>query len=152
QPSNFSARNGRATAGVVEAETRQASQKGYHGYVNLNVVDATALVEGPLTDDLSIAISARRSHVDQALKLVLPDDIDFNFIVAPVYWDYQAKLDYAPRGRHRYELMLFGSSDNAQLLLDNPALIDPEGRGEICFGIQFHRLVGRMESRLAPSL
>lgn len=152
QPGNFSARNGRATAGVVEAETRQASQKGYHGYVNLNVVDATALVEGPLTDDLSFAISARRSHVDQALKLVLPDDIGFNFIVAPVYWDYQAKLDYAPRGRHRYELMLFGSSDDAQLLLDNPALIDPEGRGEIGFGIQFHRLVGRMESRLAPSL
>jgi TonB family protein len=152
-PGNFGVHDGRAIAGVVEAKTRSPSKEGYHGYGNVNVIDSTALVEGPITDTLSVAVSARRSYVDLVLKAVLPEDVGFGFIVAPRYYDYQAKIEYAPKGSsRRFRFLLFGSNDEARLLLDNPALVDPEGRGDIGFAIGFHRAVASMSASFTENL
>jgi TonB family protein len=135
QPGNFGSEYGRSIGGLVRASTRTPSKEGLHGYVDLNVIDGSGLVEGPLGDDWSFAVAGRRSHLDAvlpwALRTFAPEANALSFTVAPRYFDYQLKLERRPKGsRERLSLTLFGSDDRLSLLLSNPAF-DSEGRGNI---------------------
>ncbi len=140
QPGNFGGRYGRAMAGAVEGETRAGSKQGYHGYANASLIDSTALAEGPLNQDWSVAVAGRASYVDLVLREVLPSSV--RFLSAPRYFDYQVKADYQPvHGPDQVRVMLFGSSDSMKLVYDSPASLDPEGRSEIGESLAFHRLM-----------
>jgi TonB family protein len=156
QPGNFGAEHGRNIGGLVRAATRTPAKDGLHGYVDINVIDSSALVEGPLGKDWSFAVAARRSYVDAvlpwALDTFVPQANALSFTVAPSYFDYQVKLERRPQGsRERLSLTLFGSSDELSLLLSNPAF-DSEGRGNIDSLLSYHRLAFRWDKPLAPGL
>lgn len=152
-PGNFGVRNGRSTGGTVEANVRQPSADLYHGYADVNLIHAGALVEGPVADGVSFALSARRSYVDLILGLVLPPELGVALIVAPRYWDYQGVLSIAKKGSaDRYLVSVFGSSDAFRFLLPNPALVDPEGRSDLTFGIEYHRLAGTWDHQFSERL
>ncbi len=145
QQGNFNADFGRAIGGFVQGKTRTPSKKGVHGYFDINVVDASALVEFPLGKDWSMAVSARRSYVDAlvpaVLKLIPGGEEAISFTVAPRYLDYQLKLEYRPKGsKHRFFLSFFGSNDELVAALPNPSL-DPEGRGTFGTSILYNRLL-----------
>ncbi len=145
QAGNFDADFGRAIGGLVKATVRTPSQSGVHGYVDVNLVDASALVEAPLGKDWSFALSARRSYIDVDLPAILgliPGAKDaISFSVAPRYFDYQARVEWRPKGtKTRFFVNLFGSSDVLVAALPNPAL-DPEGRGSFGTSIWYNRLL-----------
>ncbi|GMU58811.1 MAG: hypothetical protein AMXMBFR34_05740 [Myxococcaceae bacterium] len=144
QAGNFGADWGRAIGGLVTAEVRTPSKKGWHGYADLNLVDTSALVEGPVSESWSVAASFRRSYIDVilpgVLKLFGADDA-IAFSVAPRYFDYQVRAEWRPpRGKSRFFLTAFGSSDMLVALLPNPAL-DPEGRGQFGTSLAYNRLL-----------
>ena len=147
QAGNFNAEWGRGIGGLVSAESRTPNKKGWHGYVDVNVVDTSALVEAPITRDWSFALSFRRSYIDAFLPAVLsliPRAEDtVSFTLAPRYYDYQARLEYRPEGgKVRFFAGFFGSSDELVLALPNPSA-DPEGRGSFGTSILYNRfLVG----------
>ncbi len=148
QPGNFGAHLGRATAGAVEATSRTPSKSGVHGYVDVSLLDTSALVEAPVGGDWSAAAAGRVSYVDLILSAVLSDSI--SFVTAPRYWDYQLKLERIPEGkREGLRFMAFGSNDSLKVLLDNPAMVDPEGRNSLGVSMGFHRLTGSYSSRLS---
>ncbi|MFL5357657.1 TonB-dependent receptor domain-containing protein [Archangium sp.] len=156
QPGNFGAEHGRSIGGMVRAATRTPSKAGIHGYVDINVIDTSLLVEGPLGDDWSFAAAGRRSYVDVvlpwALRTFVPEANALNFTVAPRYFDYQLKLERHPKGsRERLSLTLFGSDDELSLVLSNPAF-DSEGRGNIDTLQAYHRLAFRWDKPLGPNL
>jgi TonB family protein len=156
QPGNFGAEHGRNIGGLVRAATRTPSKEGLHGYVDINVIDSSALVEGPLGDDWSIAVAGRRSYVDAvlpwALRTFVPEANALNFTVAPRYFDYQLKLERRPKGsRERLSLTLFGSDDKLSLVLSNPAF-DSEGRGRIDTLQSYLRLAFRWDKPLGANL
>jgi TonB family protein len=94
-PGNFSVRYGRALAGVVDAHLRETRQDGrYHGLVQLDLIDARAMVEGPLplVKGWNFIAGLRRSHVDAWLAPLL-DGRDTYVTAAPVYYDYQFIAD-----------------------------------------------------------
>lgn len=153
QAGNFNADFGRAIGGLVTAEGRTPSKKGYHGYVDINLVDASAVLEGPITRSWSFAVSARRSYIDAILPAVLsliPGAEDaISFTLAPRYWDYQARLEYRPEhGRFRFFTSFFGSSDALVGALPNPS-IDPEGRGTFGTSILYNRLLVGVDAKLS---
>ncbi len=156
QAGNFNADFGRGIGGLVTAEARTPSKKGYHGYVDINLVDASAIFEGPLGADWSFSLSARRSYVELVLPAVLklvPDAEDtVGFTLAPRYYDYQARLEYRPaRGRVRFFTSFFGSSDALALALPNPS-VDPEGRGTFGTSILYNRLLFGVDVKLAEGV
>jgi TonB family protein len=157
QPGNFGAEHGRGIGGLVRAATRTPSQQGLHGYVDINLIDSSLLVEGPLGGDWSFAVAGRRSYVDVVLPFALdtfaPDSEDvLSFTVAPRYYDYQLKLERRPRGsRERLSLTLFGSNDALSLLFPNPAF-DPEGRNTIDTLLTYNRLAFRWDKPLGERL
>ena len=145
-PGNFSPRYGRAIGGILDLNTREPRADTYHGFAKVDIQDASVLVEGPVTENLSFALSGRRSYVDKVLKVVLPEE-RLGFQVAPYYYDYQGWLNWKGIEDHSFELFLYGSRDELRVLLGEP-------QGDANFQItslntetQFHRAQMRWEWR-----
>jgi TonB family protein len=137
-PGNFSVRYGRATGGIIDVFTRAGKKDRWHGYVDVDIWDVGLLLEGPVGKG-SIALSARRSHIDAVLKVVPKDRIGANFTLAPAYYDYQAMLDY-PIWKGKFKLIFFGSDDRLKILLEDPSDFDPSAR-QLSNTIFFHRVI-----------
>lgn len=154
QAGNFNADYGRNIGGLVTAEARTPSKNGYHGYLDLNLVDVSGIFQGPLNEDWSFSVSARRSYIDLVLpavmKLIPNAEDTVSFTLAPRYYDYQARIEYRPRqGKLRFFASFFGSSDELVLALPNPS-IDPEGRGTFGVSILYNRLLFGFDLKLKP--
>lgn len=113
EPGNFGARYGRATGGRVELKTRDPGE--LHLVADADLYDATGLVETRVSEDLAVALAARRSYVDAVLTAateVAPNAFrGMGFSVAPRFWDYQGKVAWRPGTDDRLRLDVYGSSD-----------------------------------------
>ncbi|NVB39447.1 TonB family protein [Pseudenhygromyxa sp. WMMC2535] len=136
-PGNFDARFGNAIGGVINVQPRKGRRDGYHGYIDADLFDAGALVEGPVGKG-SFVVSARRSYIDAVLLAVIPDDAGIDFNAAPRYWDYQALFDY-PLAGGNLSVRVFGSDD--QLAVVSPSVNEEEADANDAFDTQiaFHR-------------
>jgi TonB family protein len=120
---NFGVRYGRAIAGVVDVELREPKRDRWHFAGETNAFDTGATVEGPVGKG-ALMMGARRSYIDGVLGVALPKDSGLAFQSAPVYYDYQAVLDY-PVGGGKLRAQLTGSDDVLKLVFDRPADGDP---------------------------
>jgi TonB family protein len=137
-PGNFSVRYGRRIGGILEVTPRDPRTDEYHGFVDINLIDASLMIEGPIGEHFAFAVAARRSWIDLILGEVLPANGP-NFLAAPVYYDYQLMLTYRPDASHRFRLIVYGSSDQLALLFNGPGGNDPNVRGNFGISTQFHR-------------
>lgn len=126
-PGNYSVQYGRATGGIIDVYTRPAKKDRWHGYVDVDLWDVGLLVEGPVGAG-SIALSARRSHIDAVLSVLPPDLLGVNLTVAPAYYDYQAMLDY-PVLKGNLKVIVFGSDDRVKLVFREPTGLGGDAQG-----------------------
>lgn len=162
-PGNFSARYGRLTGGVVDIALRKPdtrcmeygkrTDKGgcFHGMGQLDLIDARAMVEGPIAKDWSFIVAGRRSWIDTWIEPVL-EEAETSVTRAPVYYDYQGIVDYTPNKRERLSLRVFGSDDRFDLVADEPSAQDPAFGGRVGFGTGFVRAQALYEADLTPEL
>ncbi len=130
-PGNFSAAYGDITGGLVEVKTRRLRDEP-HGYANLNLLEASALVEGQLAPGLTIALAGRRSYIDLILKAAVPSNADFGLTVAPKYYDAQLRIDWRPPSSpHQLSLLALTSDDALGLVLKRPTEQDPNLSGSV---------------------
>lgn len=137
-PGNFGVRYGRRIGGILEVDPRDPRRDGYHGYVDVNLLDASFVVEGPIGDNVTFAVAARRSYIDFFFNEIVPDGV-FNVVAAPVYYDYQANVVWRPTDSDRIRFFLYGSSDELRLVFSSPSDNDPNVRGNFGIVTQFHR-------------
>jgi TonB family protein len=137
-PGNFSARFGRKVGGIVDVGVRDPRTDGLHGLIDVNLLDSSLLVEGPISRNWSFAVAARRSYFDLFIDKLVPKDTA-QLTAAPVYWDYQAMVTYKPSSADRFRAMFYGSYDDLKLILANPADADPSVRGGLGQKTEFHR-------------
>ncbi len=137
-PGGFDAQNGRALGGLVAVMSRAPNQEALSGAVDLSLIDATAALEGPIGEG-AFAIGVRRSYVDAFLSAVLPAGRDFDLVVAPRYYDYQARYQRA-LDHGILTLSAFGSDDRLELLRQQPVGSDDLFDGRFLNQTLFHRL------------
>lgn len=142
---NFSARYGNALGGSVEARTRSPSTDPLHGYADVSVIDAKALVEGKTSENGSFIAAARRSYVEGVLKA-----IDFTG-VSPSYADYYLRHDWKLSGA-KAAVYAYGAYDALTAHLQSTFSANPEEREGLTTAIQFHRLQGLYEKTLGPTV
>lgn len=140
-PGGFGVRYGRAIGGVVDVETRGGREDKWGGFVDADLYDAAALAEGPIGRDARnghVLAAVRRSYVDAILPAVAPSS-NLQWTVAPRYYDYQARYDFAQaENGTRARLMVFGSDDAFTFLIKRT---DASGlRGRYLFRTAFHRV------------
>src|SRR2546426_1695015 len=132
-PGNFSSRYGDLTGGLVEVRTRKLREEP-HGYANLNLLEASALIEGaiPEVPGLSVALAGRRSYIDYILRAALSGNTDFSLTVAPRYYDAQLRVDWRPPDNpHSFSLLALTSDDALGFVLNRPTEQDPNLSGSI---------------------
>jgi TonB family protein len=109
-PGNFSVRYGRRIGGIIEVTPRDPNIDAPHGVIDINLIDASLIIETPIGNNMAIALAARRSYVDFFFENVVPDDL-FSVVAAPVYYDYQLTWSWRPNDSDRVRLLVYGSSD-----------------------------------------
>jgi len=92
-PGGYGAAFGRGLGGLVRITSRDPARDRLHGSAQLDLLDASAAVTAPIGDRLSFAVTARRSHIADAAKL-LEDQSFQSFFTLPEYHDGQARLRY----------------------------------------------------------
>jgi TonB family protein len=137
-PGNFSARYGRKMGGIIDVTVRDPKTDALHGMFDINIIDSSFLVEGPVAKNWSFAVAAKRSYIDFFFSKLVPKE-DVTVLAAPVYWDYQAMLVYKPSDADRLRAMVYGSYDDFKIILANPADADPTIRGQLSSYSGFHR-------------
>jgi TonB family protein len=150
-PGNFSARFGRKMGGIIDVGIRDPKTDGFHGMVDVNLIDSSFLFEGPLTKHLSFAVAAKRSYIDFFFDRLVPKD-EVQVLAAPVYWDYQALVTYKPSDSDRVRLMVYGSYDDFKLILAHPDDADPTIRGKLSQSTSFHRAQLFWEHKYSPAV
>ncbi|HET6283227.1 MAG TPA: TonB-dependent receptor [Polyangia bacterium] len=154
-PGGFGVHYGRVTAGILDVTTRTEPSTQLHGAADVNLLDSSAYVEGPLGHGVSGAVAARRSYIDLLLPYFVPSSSGSTTVLTtPIYWDYQARVDKELGRFGRLSFFAFGSDDTLHVVSQDPA------RGDLDLGtrIGFHRLIatwtataGSWVSRLSPS-
>ena len=133
-PGGYGVDYGRGLGGVVEVETRKPRADGYHGFVQIDLIDGSLMLEGPITKDLSFAIAGRRSWIDVFLPLLTTNAVQ----ISPRYYDYQAALHWRPTPRDDVDLFIFGSDDTISLDIVRP---DPSLSAAFDTHTYYHRLI-----------
>ena len=140
-PGGFGVEYGRGYGGVIEIDTRKPKDNGIHGFVQLDLIDASLMLDAKLTKTLSVTVAARRSTIDAWLPYVTPN----SFQLTPTYWDYQIKMRWHPTPRDDLEIFLFGSDDAINVHLNRP---DPATSATLDSHTFYHRLLARYQRRL----
>ena len=138
-PGNFSARFGRKMGGVIDVGIRDPKTDGFHGMADVNLIDSSFIVEGPVGKRGAFAVAGKRSYIDFWFKNVVPQDV-IGVTAAPVYSDYQALYTYRPESGGKLRLMLLGSGDEFRLNLKSPPDGDPTLRGSFGQSTNFKRV------------
>ncbi len=157
QPGNFGADYGRSTGGLILAEVKTPSKTGLHGAVDVNLFDAAALVEAPLTELWSLSAAGRfglaQYTVPFGLKTFAPQlESSLGFTLAPAFWDFQLRAERRrPNSRDRLFVTAFGSSDAWAFVKPNPLIdSDVEGnQGTAGVSSLYTRLVVGVDQRLS---
>ncbi|MGQ0506013.1 MAG: TonB-dependent receptor [Myxococcaceae bacterium] len=124
-PGVFGAEYGRAMGGLIEITTARPESNGFHGSVGADLLDATALVSGALTANLSASASARYSYLNHLANAV------GSTAPIPSYGDWQLKALARLRADETLEVSYLGSTDT---LLESAAQAAETHR------LSFHRL------------
>lgn len=137
-PGNFDGRYGNATGGVVVIEPRRGRRDGFHGFGEVDLAAASALVEGPVGKrGGSFVVAAQRAYIDGVLIAAqkLLGEQDF---LLPRYWDYQAMFDHPLPGGGTISARVIGSGDRIRLRGDD---FDKPGQKQLLFDFRsdFHR-------------
>ncbi|MCP4676831.1 MAG: TonB family protein [Deltaproteobacteria bacterium] len=144
-PGNYSVRYGGATGGIIDVYPRSPKTDRLHAYLDVDIWDVGALAEGPITDNWSVAVAARRSYIDGILNAAMPDDGGFEFTTAPRYWDYQIIADYHPSSRDNLRLFAYGSDDQLVFVFGKEVLDNPNFTGGLDLRLGFHMLQARWD-------
>lgn len=150
-PGNFSARYGRAAAGVVEVRVRDPKDDGFHALVELSAIDSFAVAEGPIAKKTSVALAARRSNIDFFFDSFVPEG-SYSVLAAPVYWDYQAIVAHRFDEKNKLRVLAYGSQDTLELYFSDAATDDPALSGSIDGRMGFHRAQVELESKFSKTV
>lgn len=134
-PGNFSTRYGRRRGGILEVAMRDPKKEEAAAILDANLIDASFIVETPITDGWQVALAARRSHIDALLEGTLPDTV--SALALPVYYDYQFLTTFQPSENDRLRLMVFGTNDKMELLFTDAD--DALTAGNFDFDTAFNR-------------
>ncbi|MCG5055774.1 MAG: TonB-dependent receptor [Myxococcales bacterium] len=156
-PGGFGPQFGRATAGIVNVETKPLSCTQLRALAAVDPIDAEMFACAPV-GSWKLALAGRRSYVDAFLPALLEASSnpgESPTVIAPAYFDYQAKAENTS-ARTRWEIFAFGANDTLKVTRATSA---EDADLSLGGGIQFHRLQVRhthfgdrvtLESALVP--
>ncbi len=149
-PGNFGPEYGRAMGGVIDVGLRSPRKDRIGGLVQIDMLDARLLAEGPISKHTRFMVAGRRSWVDTWLGPMMRS-AGLGVSVAPVYYDYQAMLEHDLSRATTLRLTAFGSDDRLALTQNTPDATDPAQGGDLSLHTRFWRVQARGDTRLSAN-
>ena len=150
-PGGFPVEFGRATGGIIDVTTRTDIPEQTTGHIDVNVFDSGFFIRTPIGEDVALELGARRSYIDAILG-ALGDAIPLTFSTAPRWYDYQARLTWQVDDRNTLQLLILGSDDKVDFVLDEEEELEPQDRGGIFARSFFHGAVLSWHIRISDTL
>jgi TonB family protein len=138
-PGGYGAEYGRGLGGLVRVETRQLPQKGVHGYIAADVLDASAMITAAIGKRFRIGVAGRYSYLDELLGAVTNKNVS-DFFPVPKYDDYQVMASLQLRKDETLEAIFLASDDHLRRSLSSldPAEVKSENTDS-----SFYRIILR---------
>lgn len=143
-PGGYSTRYGGCVGGVVEIRGRSGRADAWHREVDVSLLDASVMFEGPLRDNLTLLFNARRSYAGEVVRRAIADNDDVSMVVVPYYWDVVGRLDWTPTVDDDVFLSVFAAKDRMELIFPEAN----EGSAEVtqatdavAMSLAFHRVI-----------
>ncbi|CAN5905158.1 TonB-dependent receptor plug domain-containing protein [soil metagenome] len=109
-PGGYGAAYGRGLGGIVTVRLRPLDEEGVHGTASVDVLDAGVSTRARLSEHLSVAIAARRSHLSDLVPAFTSRDVG-EITPLPRYHDAQARVVLTLAPQETLELGGLFSSD-----------------------------------------
>jgi hypothetical protein len=107
----FGPEYGDVVGAVLDVTLRPPRTDRLGGALNVSLLGADALIEGPVNERQSFYFAVKRSYLDVLVKTIEDDDSGV-IISVPRYWDYQGKYVWNLTGSHQLSFHLTGASDH----------------------------------------
>ncbi len=140
-PGAYGADFGRGLGGLVKIETRPLPDKGFHGYVAADVIDASAMLTGAIGDRFRIGIAGRASYLDRVVRGLTSKDVG-ELVPLPRYYDYQLVSSLKLRRDEDLSLLFLASSDRLERTVPSE---DPSNVRKETTESTFYRLILRYQ-------
>jgi len=133
--------------GIIAANTRDPAADEAAGVIDISLIDAGVMAEGPLTDRQRAAASVRVSYYDLVVgdlveKRQEEDEQGLDIIQLPRYTDYRARYQVDIGDRGKLDFLVDGATDDVEFNLDDDdpnAVLDPARAGNYRFDIAYAR-------------
>jgi hypothetical protein len=133
--------------GIIAANTRDPAADKAAGIIDISMVDAGLMVEGPLSDRQRAAASVRISYYDLIVGDLVEerqeqDEEGLDIIQLPRYQDYRLRYQVDVGARGKLDFLVDGARDDVQFSLDDDApnaILDPARAGSYRYDIAYAR-------------
>ena len=133
--------------GIIAANTRDPAADKAAGIVDISMIDAGLMVEGPLTDKQRAAASVRISYYDLIVgdlveKRQEEDEQGLDIVQLPRYQDYRLRYQLDVGARGKLDFLVDGARDDVQFNLEEDApnaVLDPARAGSYRYDITYAR-------------
>jgi hypothetical protein len=117
-PGGFNVEYGDAVGGTIEIKGRPAKTDRWHATIDMNLIDGSALFEGPVNSQFSLLFTFCRSYIADALNFaVKKTSKGLPFTAAPYYWGNVTRLDFHPSKNMSMFLTFFTSHDETNFVV-----------------------------------
>jgi hypothetical protein len=144
---------GSTTGGIVDIRLRDPKKNRLGGTIDVSTAQASALLEGPITDSQSFYLGARRSYLDLIVsKEDFAGEEGITVRQVPQYYDYQAKYVWKPSDNHTAGIFTSGAVDSLKLTFTpdyNLVKHDPVFEGDYDFEKSYRTFGAILASRIS---
>lgn len=145
-PSGYGPEYSKAIGGIIGLTTKSPKQDRLHGIAFVDLLNAGALVEGPIDDESSFLVSARYSYIGEVLQEIAKNNDDFELTAAPTYYDVNAIYEKKLSEKSKFSSTFILSRDELELILNRPAGNDPSLRGGFYNRTEFFRFIPQIDT------
>ncbi len=126
--------------GVIDVKLRTPKTDRIHSNIRLGTYESSFLVEGPITENDSFYIAARRSYLDllyspEALTKLVAGDTKDTVLQVPKFYDMQALYRHETNNGS-IDVEYFKARDQLAFTLNDAKVTDPELAGDLKFDLQ----------------
>ena len=110
-----------ATGSVLDVTYKDGNRERVDGMLAISMLSASGHVTGPIGDNVTFILSARRSYYD-----VMIDLLDYNDVPVPIFSDYLIRTTFDLGEYNRILVFALRSEDSIRLKIDeeNPTSVD----------------------------
>ena len=156
----FSAEYGETLAGVVSLKLKEPRKDRFGGYVNVSLLSSSCMLEGPLSEKGSLAVSFKRGFIDIYTRIAMDMDEELKeevrFLEYPTYSDGAILYSHQFSKRNTLKLAAIAAVENTELTMSQEeisARISDRVSEDLTFSMimaEWSIQSGRWKSRFSP--